>query len=342
VLPNRVPNVFLLISSADSDSAWADTSVDKAVGEIKSGATIIVALANVIVALEEHVVKVDHLCQDIGLLLRADFLRDELDIEQVTVSESFSESLLHLLGLEFGNGGKVSERGRVKLRRVVCHVRADTCVAKDGFKAELAATSSAAWSSGSREDLGFALGIFRVGTVHHLHDGLETTSAGRLNTFAEKLGALALSLRLSGLSAKISGMDSSVFLASVTAGKAANAWLGARSGEATIATLTLEGHKSISAWFVGPVNLLSRLELRGALVYKVKLNKDRVSRLAAAARPHVGFFFDDHDTFVGFVIKDIVDIWLFPATLSNGFNHTNTLLDEEGVHARENLDGFLV
>ncbi len=291
-MPSRLSNVFLL-SSATRDSAWADTSIDKAVGDNESGTAVIVALANVIITLEEHIVKVDHLCQDIGLLLRGDFLRHKLDIEQVTIGESFSKALLHLLGLEFGNGGEVSERSGVKLRRVVFIVRANTCIAEDGFNAELAQSSSAAGSSGSREELGFALGVFGVGTVHHLHDGLETTAARRLDAFAEKLGALPVPFRISGLPAELSGVNGSMLFAPFATGKATDEWFGTRSGEATVATLALKGHESISAWFVGPVNLLARLELRGVLVYVVKLNKDRVSGLAAAARQHIGFFFDD-------------------------------------------------
>jgi hypothetical protein len=57
---------------------------------------------------------------------------------------------------------------------------------------------------------------------------------------------------------------------------------------------------------------------------------------------HSLLLYTHHDALVGLVIKDIVDIRLFNAALSNGFNHANALLDEEGVHAREDLDGLRI
>jgi len=40
------------------------------------------------------------------------------------------------------------------------------------------------------------------------------------------------------------------------------------------------------------------------------------------------------------VVKDIVDVGLFKTTLGDSFHQAKALLDEKGVHAREELDGF--
>jgi len=330
------------VGSSELDSARADTSVDEAVAATNIGAAVAGSVANVVVTLEEHVVQLNHLCQNVGLLLRGDVLGDELDIEQIAVREKLSYTLPHAFGLELGNGGKVSEIGSVEFGRVVCHVRGDSSRGKDGLEAELAQSSGAAWSSGGSKECRLALGILWIGSLHHLHDGLETTATGRLNAFTDKLLALSVSFLFSWRSAEITGVKGSNLQARCATGKATNAWLWAGSSEAAITPLAFIGHEGGSAGLVGPVDLLSWLEFWSVLVDVVKLHKNGMVGLAATARHGVGVFFNNHDAFVGFVVEDIVNILLFPAALSNGFDHANSLLDEERVHAREHLDGFCV
>ena len=282
-----------LVLAPELDSAWADATVHEAVAKGNEDASVVGSVANVVVALEEHVVEVDHLRQHVRLLLRAHVLGGEPDIEQIAVREKLSDALSHLLGLELGDGRKVSEIGRVELGRVVFHFGADRADAKDGIKTELAASSGAAGTPRRCKEFRGPLWIVGVGTVHQLHDGLEAATAGRLDGFSQKVLALPLSFLVSGLAAEISGVEGSGLTASFAHGKASDAGLGAASRETAIASLPFKGHKGRPAWFVGPVDLLSGLEFGGILAYVVKLDKDRVPGCAATAGQGVGFLFDD-------------------------------------------------
>jgi len=285
---------------------------------------------------------VDHLRQDVGLLPGSRVFAFELDVEQIAVGKEFADALSHLLGLELGNGGKLAKVDGMELARIVRHGRIGGSNVKFAFEAQFGATSRQTGPAGRRKELRLALRVGRIRAVHHLHNGLEVAPTGGLDGFSQEHGALSVALFFSGLAVQSAGVQGGGFAAALVAGKAADAGLGTGPGEAAIAALPLEGHKGSSGWLVGPVDLLAGLELGGVLVDVVKLDKDGVSGRAATARQHVGFLFDNHDALVAFGFKDIVDIRLFPASLRNGFDQTDTLLDEERIHASEDLERLVV
>jgi len=312
------------------DLAGADTSAAEAVKESDS-----IAGADVVVAIEEHVIQMDELGHDGGLLLRSDILVDELDIEQIAVREHLPGSLGHVLGFELGDLGVVLKVDRLGVLVGRCRSVLELRVA-----AELQASTEAGGSLGGGKLLGSSLGVVGVGAFHRLHEGLDATTKRRLDGLAQELGALPTSLEGSWLAADIARVEGGLFTAALGASKAAQAGLGA--GAAAVASLPLHGHKWRGSRVEAPVDLLAGDELGGVLVHEVELDKDGMPGGTHAPGAIVRFLFDDHDALVRRAIEDIVHVRLFPTTLCHGFNQAEPLLEKERVGPRKELDDFFV
>lgn len=259
--------------------AWAQTSVAVEVAKGQYGFAIGTTTANIVVVLKEHIVQVNHLSQNSGLLLGGYILCVKLDVEQVAVRKKLADALSHCPGSQLGDGGKVSKVGLVDSFRIVLHVGCDLGKPKDGLNTELGQSSGAAGPTGRRKELCLAGRVVGIGTFHHLHDGLEAAAAVGLDGFSQQLGTLPPSLLISGSAAEVPGVEGSVLDATIHTGEASDAGLGA--GSPAIASLALKGHEGGSTGFVGPIDLLSGLELGGVLANEVKLDKDGVAGCAA-------------------------------------------------------------
>jgi len=270
------------------DLAGADAPVNEAVAQNDA-----FVVTHVTVAFEEHVIQVDHLCQNHGLFIGGRVLVRERDVKEITVGEHFAHGLTESLGSFLGDGDVISKVALVDFRDVAVIFRGDLGKAKFGFATEFATPSSEAGTPDGREHLGLALVVVDIATLHNLHDGLEATTALGLLGLSQKVGPIAFALLLSGHAFEVSNVDGSVFLAAFAAGEATNTRLGAGTFAAAIASLALKGHKGITAGLIGPVDLLSRLELGGVLADQIKLDKDGVTRGTAATRHGIGFLLDD-------------------------------------------------
>ena len=283
----------LLGLSSKLDSTRADTSVDEAVAATDIGTTVIGSIANVVVTLEEHIIELDHLCQNVCFLLRGDVLGSEFDIEQIAIGEQFTNTLSQSCWFELGDGCKVSKVGSVELGRVVGHIGADSTHGKDGFSAHCSQSAGTAWSLDGRKESSLGLRVVWVGALHHLHNGLESTTTWGLNDFSKQLCSIPVSRsRFSGAIAGVKCSSIPTFLAT---SKATNARLGAFSGAAEITTIALVGHEwgATLGGIVGPIDFLPWLEFGGIFPDVVKLGMERIGRLATASGQSIRFLFDN-------------------------------------------------
>jgi len=325
------------------DTARADASVNEAIEQGDLRTAVIRSLAEVIVTLEEHVIKVDHLRENVGFLLGGDICANKLNVEQVVIGKSLSYRLPHCLGFELGDGGVLAKVCRVELGRIAFHRGIRRSVSENGLEAQLTAPSREAGSANGRIQICVTLCVAGIGAFHNLHNGPEVSTAGGLNGFSQELDTIASAFCVSGGSGEVSGVDCGDFRARIVDRKAADAGLWAGSGsETAIASLTLHSHEGRRTGFVVPIHFLSRLELGGGLVHVVKLDEDGVSGGAATTRVGIGFLFDDHDALVRCFIEHIVNIRLFEASTGEGFNHSESLLEEKRIHCREELEGLIV
>ena len=227
------------IRTSESDFARTNTAVYKTVAEDKVQGAVGTAVAHVVVALEKHVIHMNHGSENVGLLLRGYILVVKVHFVNVRIRKQLASRRTQTLGLDFFDRGKVT-KGEL-MNRLEVGIGSHDGNAKIRAATQLGATAKKARTPRRGKHAGG--GTRRAVTVHDLQHGLESTTGNGLHRFANQKCRFARASRLAGSGAgNISRIKRSLVGTAGGAGKAAQERFGTGAGEAAVAAFALECH----------------------------------------------------------------------------------------------------